>query len=360
MTSVLSFLAALALTLIATPCAIALAHRTGFYDQPKGYKRHVRPTPYLGGLAVIVSFLVVALTVSGADRRFMTAFAAAGALLVIGTIDDRVLVSPQLRLIAEAAIAVFLYESGLGWFATGQELVDLPLTIIWVVGLTNAFNLMDNMDGAASTVGGVSAAGIGALALAEGRLGLAAVAFALSGTCVGFLCDNLARPARIFLGDGGSMPLGMLIATIAMSACDRVGLGSSAPLAGGLLVGLPILDTTLVSISRWRRQVSLLTGGRDHLTHRILLRAGSPRKVACRLALLQALLCVAGIVGARLGIGAVRGIAGTAVLVGVAAIARLDSPAWRPAGIATAEGEARLSHALRVPPKLDSRTLDHS
>lgn len=122
-------------------------------------------------------------------------------------------------------------------------------------------NLMDDLDGAASTVTAGSAAGIGTLALAEGDTGLAAVAFALCGACVGFLPYNLADPARIFLGDGGSMPLGMLIAGLAMGAAGHAGLDGSALLTAGLLAGLAILDTTLVTVSRWRRHVSLLTGG---------------------------------------------------------------------------------------------------
>lgn len=216
---------------------------------------------------------------------------------------------------------------------------------------------MDNLDGAASTVAGVSAAGIGVLALIDRRLALAAVAFALCGACVGFLRYNLARPARIFLGDGGSMPLGMLIATLAMAACHGVGLGTSGPLAAALLVGLPIFDTTLVSVSRWRRHVPLLTGGRDHLTHRILARAGSARSVACCLVFLQTLLCAAAIAGDRIGTGALRGIASTALLAGLAALALLDSRAWRPAGITSAATEGDRTSTLRVRTKLES--MDH-
>lgn len=359
MTSALCFVAAAALTFVATPGAIMLARRTDFYDQPLGYKGHGAPTPYLGGVAVIGSFLVVATVLSGAAGRFETALGCAVVLWLISTIDDRFAVPPQWRLLAEISVAVLLYERGLGWSITHDGLADLTLTIVWVVGLTNAFNLMDNLDGAASTVAAVSCAGIGALALADHSTGLAALAFALSGACVGFLRHNLAGPARIFLGDGGSMPLGMLTATLAMAAGDGAGLGASAPLAAGLLVGLPILDTTLVSVSRWRREVSLLTGGRDHLTHRLLTRVGSPRAVACCLALAQAALCVAAIAGEQIGTVAVQAIASVAVVAGIGAIAVLESPAWRPATVPLALRVGRRSLAPVVPAKVKSGTIDN-
>jgi UDP-GlcNAc:undecaprenyl-phosphate GlcNAc-1-phosphate transferase len=200
-----------------------------------------------------------------------------------------------------------------------------------------AFNLMDNLDGATGTVSGVSAAGIGALALSFNAYAVAAAAFALAGACAGYLRFNLARPrARIFLGDGGSMPLGLLLAGLSIAALKPAHIHGSALFAGAMLVGLPIVDVALVSISRWRRGVTLTTGGRDHLTHRILPRAGSPRRVAAVLALLQAALAGLGILGAHLGVGGTSVIAAALAIGGLVAIGVLDGPRWRPAGVASA------------------------
>jgi UDP-GlcNAc:undecaprenyl-phosphate GlcNAc-1-phosphate transferase len=169
--------------------------------------------------------------------------------------------------------------------------VDLAVTLLWVVGLTNAFNLMDNMDGAAGTVGAVSAAGAGALATANGDPALGAIAFALAGACAGFLRFNLARPSRIFLGDAGSMPVGLVVAATIMASPEG-SLGWAGLLALAPLAGLPIFDTTLVVISRSRRGLAVLSGARDHLTHRLLEPLGSARAVAAVLAAAQGLLCL--------------------------------------------------------------------
>jgi UDP-GlcNAc:undecaprenyl-phosphate/decaprenyl-phosphate GlcNAc-1-phosphate transferase len=330
----LAFLPAFALaalvTWLAVPPVIVLARRTRFYDHPAGYKEHRAATPYLGGLAVFAGFAAGALAFGHASGRFWVAFACAAALLAVGTLDDRLPVAPRWRVLAEVGAACALSAADLGWSVSGSEGLDLLLTVVWVVGLCNAFNLMDNLDGATGTVAGVSAAGIGALALAHGDPALAAFAFALSGACAGFLPHNLAGPARIFLGDGGSLPTGFLVAAGAMAASDGHGLGVTSLLVGALLVGLVILDTTLVVVSRRRAGVPLVTAGRDHLTHRLLLRLGSPRRVALALAIVQALLCIAAIAGADAGRIALTAVASVVVLLGMLALGVLDSPAWRP------------------------------
>jgi UDP-GlcNAc:undecaprenyl-phosphate GlcNAc-1-phosphate transferase len=206
--------------------------------------------------------------------------------------------------------------------------------VIWIVGLANAFNLMDNLDGACGSVGCVSAIGIGTLAMLDGDSAVAGLAFALAAACAAFLRWNLAGPARIFLGDGGSRPIGFLIAGLAMAVGSQVRVGDVQPVVGALMAGVVILDTALVTVSRTRRRVTIMTGGRDHLTHRLLPVLRSPRGVAVVLAVSQAMLCAAAIVGAQWNNEAV-GIFGLAAgLLGVAVIAVLDTPRWRPSGVA--------------------------
>ena len=135
------------------------------------------------------------------------------------------------------------------------------------------------MDGAAATVGGVTTLATAALALIEGDVALAVLCAGMSGACFGFLPYNLAGPARIFLGDGGSLPIGFVVAATIMALPDEGG-GWTPILAAVILAGLPVLDTTLVMISRRRAGIPLLTAGRDHLTHRLVTRLGSPRAVA--------------------------------------------------------------------------------
>jgi UDP-GlcNAc:undecaprenyl-phosphate GlcNAc-1-phosphate transferase len=330
-TAVAAFGLAAAITFAVTPPAIRVARRTGFLDHPVGYKSHRAPTPYLGGIAVFAGFSVAGLVFGGAAGRFATLFGVAVGLLALGTLDDRIPVLPRWRVLAEVGAAVALSQAGLGWTLFSSDAANLLLTVLWVVGLVNAFNLMDNLDGATATVSLTSGAGIGVLALTNGDSTLTAFSFAISGACAGFLPRNLARPARIFLGDGGSMSLGVLVAGAAMVATRGHAVGGAALLAGALLVGLAILDTTLVVISRRRARIPLVTAGRDHLTHRLLTRLGSPRAVAAALAVTQAALCAVAIGGYELGFAALVGCACVCAALGVLAIVVLESRAWRPA-----------------------------
>ena len=259
------------------PLAIGIARHTNFYDQPAGYKAHARPTPYLGGTAVLAGVMLAALVFIGANTMTVTVLVGALVLLVVGTLDDRRTVRPSIRIAASGAVAVALWLGGGGWSFLGNDAANLVLTIVCVVGLVNAFNLMDNMDGAAVTVAAASGAGVTALAVIGHDATLALLAVALVGACVGFLRYNLASPARIFLGDGGSMPIGFVLAAAVMSLPEMGGSGRLTLIPAALLVGLAIFDTTLVIVSRIRRRVRICLGARDHVTHRLLPLLGSPR-----------------------------------------------------------------------------------
>jgi UDP-GlcNAc:undecaprenyl-phosphate GlcNAc-1-phosphate transferase len=192
----------------------------------------------------------------------------------------------------------------------------------------NAFNLMDNMDGAAATTGAVSALGAGALALVVGHTPLAVLCFAVAGSCAGFLPHNLAGPARIFMGDGGSLPLGFLVASVVMEAAAANSPGLSAVVVAGLLVGLVVLDTTLVVFSRLRGGRGVLVGGRDHLTHRLAKRLGSPRRVAVAFATTQVLLCAATVTVAAVNVLWILMVGSVVATLGLLAISVLETPPW--------------------------------
>jgi UDP-GlcNAc:undecaprenyl-phosphate GlcNAc-1-phosphate transferase len=322
--AILAFAAGAILVLVLTPQAARVAGRTGFLDHPVGYKQHGRATPYLGGTAVLLAFLVPALIWGGLGDRFLAVGVGAALLWIVGTIDDRLNLSPYLRVAVEALAAVALWTGDLGWTVFASDALDLALTVVWVVGLVNAFNLMDNLDGACGTVAAAVAAGIGAFALRHRDAQLAGLSWGLAGACVGFLRYNLARPSRIFLGDGGSMPIGFIAAAGALAAAKGADIGAAALPCAGLVVGLVILDTTLVVVSRRRRGISLLTGGRDHLTHRLLAMTGSPQGVAAMLAVLQLALCAVALTAAASGRHAVLWAAAGTVVIGIAVITVLE------------------------------------
>jgi UDP-GlcNAc:undecaprenyl-phosphate/decaprenyl-phosphate GlcNAc-1-phosphate transferase len=286
----LGLLLALAVAYSATLLAIRVAVRFEFYDKPVGYKGHARPTPYLGGAAVIAGFLLALLAINADSGRTLPLVTGIGVLWAVGTLDDRHTIAPSVRVAVEALLALLLWATGLGWDLGLGGAVDLVLTILWVIAVVNAFNLFDNMDGAASTMALVVSAGVVAMGIVHDDTWLAVAAVALCGACLGFLPHNLASPARIFLGDGGSMPIGFAVAALVMVGAAEAVPAWQALVVGLLLVGVPALDTGLVMISRRRRGVSVLTGGRDHLTHRTQRRLRTARAVAIALGAIQALV----------------------------------------------------------------------
>jgi UDP-GlcNAc:undecaprenyl-phosphate GlcNAc-1-phosphate transferase len=319
------FALAALLTYLATPYAIALAVRLQFYDRPAGYKGHVRPTPYLGGVAVMAG-LVIAVSVS-AGAWEMTGPLLGGVLLLgaIGTIDDRRPLPPLLRLLVELALGVVVWAVGLGWHLHAGALLDITVTCVWIAAVVNAFNLFDNMDGAASTMALVVAAGAAMIGVVRGDVWLTAAAASLSGACLGFLPRNLSTPARIFLGDGGSMPVGFVVAVLVTAAAGSSPVAWRSLLIGLLLVGIPALDTSLVIVSRRRRGVSVLLGGRDHLTHRTHTLLPNARAVALALGASQAALSVVAVLASRGEASLVVLSASAYLLAAAGAIIVLDS-----------------------------------
>lgn len=299
---IISVVLAGALSYAATPLAILVARRLAFYDVPAGYKGHRLPTPYLGGAAVTLAFaatLLVALPPTSA--RTLALLGGVTVMFAVGTVDDRRTLSPQLRMAIEFALGVLLSTLGHGWHVGSTPALNAVVNGAWVVAVVNAFNLFDNMDGAASTMACVAAAGAGTLGWLHHDAWAVAASAALCGACLGFLPHNLARPARIFLGDGGSLPVGFAVAALVASTARGAEPSILGLITGLLLVGLPALDTCLVIVSRRRRGVSILTAGQDHLTHRTRRRLLSARRVALVLGSVQALVSGLVIVASRAG-----------------------------------------------------------
>jgi UDP-GlcNAc:undecaprenyl-phosphate GlcNAc-1-phosphate transferase len=326
----LAFALSAAFTQVTVPAAIRVAGRTGFYDSPAGYKSHAGPTPYLGGIAVISAFAVAFLLLADGVGDYWPLVVGAVGLMMVGTVDDRVNLSPWLRVGTEVLAAWLLWREGLGWSFLDSDAANLALTALWVTAVVNAFNLMDNLDGAAASVAAVSAGCVVVLATIGDVPTLAVLAVALSGALIGFLRFNLARPARIFLGDGGSMAVGFLVAG-ALSAAPYGELsGWSVLIPAALAVGLPAFDTALVIVSRRRRGAPVLSGATDHTTHRLNAFLKSPRAVALALAFAQAGLCAMAVEATQLGRGAAIGVACFALLLGMATVFAVEDPRWMP------------------------------
>jgi UDP-GlcNAc:undecaprenyl-phosphate GlcNAc-1-phosphate transferase len=265
--------AALLLTAVLTGLLRALALRwgrtcAGLLDRPAGHKAHTRPIPHLGGVAVVVGTLGAVFSGSWTGQGFLgrevgTLLMAGAAVAVLGLVDDVRPLGPRARLVVETGAAgTVAYGSGLG-------LVTGALAVLWIVFVTNAFNLLDNSDGAMGTVAALTALGLAICAITEGRTGLALLLCVLAAALTGFLLHNW-HPARIFLGDCGSLFTGFVLS----SAAVLLHTGHTPARTTGALLAFTLVvtaDTALVLVSRHRQGRPLLLGGTDHIAHRLRL-----------------------------------------------------------------------------------------
>lgn len=261
-----------------TPLTGRLALRYGVIDHPSldatGHKQHATPTPYLGGVAILFGLLIgslpILLVAEGIPVRHFVLLIGGGALVgLVGLIDDIRPLPRSLRLVAQIAVAVAAYYLGFGVTATAHAWIDLSLTTLWIVGITNAFNLLDNMDGVSAGLASVSALTFCAMGLMNDLTVLPAISASLGGAALGFLQHN-RHPAKVFMGDAGSLLIGFLVALLALR------LRFDAPtevtfLVPVVVLGIPILDTALVIASRIRHRRPIFLGGRDHIAHRLVL-----------------------------------------------------------------------------------------
>ena len=270
-----------------TPAVARVAHRYQVLDHPGGHKVHGTATPYLGGLAVGAGLMLVGVVVAGANGELLTIMGAGLALGMVGLRDDLRSVSPWWRLGFEAAAGIALWTVGVRAGVFGLAITDLPLTILWIAAVVNAFNMIDNMDGVASAIAACSAIGIAAIAGYNGDFLVASLALAVVGASLGFLRANFP-PASIFLGDAGSMFLGFMIAALTLKLDLPVGDAAPRVISTVLLAAVPLFDLTLVMLARARGKRPLMAGGTDHSTHRLRRRGASDRTVLLQLIAAQA------------------------------------------------------------------------
>ena len=288
----ISFLTALALV----PACRRVARRYGCVAQPKAERWHTQPTPLLGGVALGVTVIGL-MAVSGQVRAVPVLLAGAGLMGALGLLDDVRALRPVTRLVVQIAIASLLVFFGYRLYWVESLTGDTLLTLIWIVGITNAFNLLDNMDGLCAGVAVI--AGVSLLA-AYGGDGAArpetAFVASLVGASAAFLVYNV-HPASIFLGDSGALFLGVSLATVTLGLGSQAG-GQPNVLAviavPALVLLIPIFDTTLVTILRLLSGRTPATGGRDHASHRLVAIGLSERYAV---ATLWALAAIGGSIG---------------------------------------------------------------
>ncbi len=281
---ILSAIAAAVVVLLLTPVTMWLAAKVGAVDIPSARRIHTRPIPRLGGIAIVVAFLLPALWFLPVDPAVRGLLVGGVLIAALGVVDDIRGLSPTLKLLGQVACASVPVAAGLV-----IDHITLPfvgpvdlgaaayvLTVIWFVAIVNIINFTDGIDGLAAGVVGIGATTFAIIAASLGRADAAILAAALAGACIAFLRFNF-NPARTFMGDGGSMFLGFMLAGIAITGLMK----SAAAVAIVLpliVLAIPILDTLFVIMKRLKHGLPVYSADTSHFHHRFLAIGWSQRR----------------------------------------------------------------------------------
>ena len=281
-TIIAAFAVAAVLSYFFTPPVKNFAHKVGAIDVPKAARRmHNKPIPRLGGLAIYGGFLCSILIFGQLDETMLCVLLGAAIIVALGIFDDVLALGAKLKFVVQivaAAIPVCIGNLQIGLFTNLNPLSDtpfvhlgilaVPVTIIWIVGITNAVNLIDGLDGLAVGVSSIAAITMLAVALLTGNMPIAITMAALAGACIGFMPYNL-NPAKIFMGDTGSTFLGYMLATVSIMGLFKfyAVISFAVPF---LILGLPIFDTANAIIRRVAAGRSPMSPDRGHVHHKLI------------------------------------------------------------------------------------------
>ncbi|MGV3517095.1 hypothetical protein [Luteitalea sp.] len=276
-------LASFVFALLLVPQVKRLAIATGLVALPKADRWHRRQIPLLGGLAIVLSTLVGVAIGQPSSRPVWLLLACATGLAVVGLVDDIRALRPQTKLFLQIFAAGLMSVFGLQFQFTGLPALDMLVSLVWLVGITNALNLLDNMDGLAAGIAAIVAAFRLLFFLADGQVEGAMLAGVILGACLGFLVYN-SNPASIFMGDTGSLFLGFLVGGLSLVGGWPYARGTTLVLVFPVLVVLvPIFDTTFVTVARILAGRPVSQGGRDHTSHRLVALGMSERQAVLTL-----------------------------------------------------------------------------
>ena len=290
---VATFLGATMFSLLLVPTVREFARSRQIHDNPGGHKSHRSPVPYLGGVAMALSFsaaMVVGVAVwrsarlengdlnlalgnlitqgDGLVRELVVMLGVALLFSLMGLVDDLRGLSPWLRFFVGLGLATSVVLFGISLNSPLPAWADGVISVVWILGMTNAFNLLDNIDGLAAGTAAVASGAFFFIAVINEQQFSALLAIGLAGAMLGFLRSNF-HPASIYMGDAGSLFIGFMMAYLGLKMRTTV---TEIPqlFAPVVVLGVAVLDTTVVVVSRVRRGVSPFTGGQDHLSHRFL------------------------------------------------------------------------------------------
>jgi UDP-GlcNAc:undecaprenyl-phosphate GlcNAc-1-phosphate transferase len=365
LTFLIAFLLAMTTAAVLTPTVAWAAHRFGLLDQPDfGRKVHVRAIPRLGGVAVVLGMFApifaltlhenrIAAALFATERLVLAFFVGALGIFGLGLYDDLKGARARLKFIVQIAVAVVMWLAGFRIEAVGGSLdlavdvglLSLPLTVFWFVGVINAVNLIDGLDGLAAGIALIAATALFGVALASGQVLLALFMAALGGALVGFLFFNF-NPARIFLGDSGSLFLGYVLAATSLWTHHKAAATTVITALPLFVVAVPLLDTTLCIVRRLSRGQSPFAPDREHLHHRLMALGLSHKGAVLTLYSVASIFALAGVSLPSGDVVRTTMTVGVALLSGVVLVARVglfgDRPREALALIDLADEKARL------------------
>lgn len=281
---IIVLLSAFVIAYISMPLVIKLAHRIGAVDRPDPRKVHSRIMPRLGGMAVFIAFITCTIFITKMSGPMLGLVLGSCIVFLVGVLDDMFQLSAWIKLVGQIiAAAVAMYFGIIVHFVTNPfdglvslGMLSLPLTLLWIVGITNAINLIDGLDGLAGGVSAIAASTLAIVSLFRGQTEVSMVAFVLVAAIMGFLPYNF-HPAKTFMGDGGSNLLGFVLGCLAI-----LGTTKSAALISLfipiVILGIPIFDTFFAIIRRINNRSHILRPDKDHLHHRLMALGLSHRR----------------------------------------------------------------------------------
>ena len=270
--------ASFCLALILTPLVRAFARRYGFIAKPKTDRWHKKPTAMLGGVAIWLSVVITSIAFSLQSTYGKWILLASTFLFLVGLVDDLIHIKPYQKLVGQILGAAYLVYYGLSLPWTGSVILNMALAMFWLVSITNAINLLDNMDGLASGIAVIAAGFLGLSFMNSGQFVEAGILLVFAAALLGFLVYN-SHPASIFMGDCGSMFVGFFLASSALTNISGGRSRSFLPVLAVpiLVLFIPIFDTTFVTVLRKLSGRAASQGGRDHTSHRLVALGMSER-----------------------------------------------------------------------------------
>jgi len=282
-----------------TPFVTRLARRTGMVSAPSKDRWHTRPTALLGGVGIFVAVMTVVLLTIDLPPAFSRAILPASALLfLMGLIDDVANLKPIQKLVIQGIAAAIVIQAGLLLAWTSSPVVNSVITMFWLVGITNAVNMLDNMDGLAAGVAAIAGVFMAIHCFSLGRIAEGTTIAVLAASLCGFLPYN-SQPASIFMGDCGSMFIGFFLGCAALLTTTSGAARGFLPVIAVPVLTLlvPIFDTTFVTLMRKMSGRSASQGGRDHTSHRLVALGLSERRAVW---VLYALAAISGLLSTQM------------------------------------------------------------